>query len=108
MKVLKFGGTSVANAKSLINVIDIITQSKDQVVVVVSALGGITNLLVEMSERASMRQNNYKEHFETLENRHLNPIEYFIPLTHQSEIISFLKSQLNDLEEVVESLFTLN
>ena len=85
MKVLKFGGTSVANAKSLINVIDIITQSKDQVVVVVvSALGGITNLLVEMSERASMRQNNYKEHFETLENRHLNPIEYFIPLTHQS------------------------
>jgi aspartokinase len=30
MKVLKFGGTSVANAKSLINVIDIITQSKDQ------------------------------------------------------------------------------
>ena len=74
MKVLKFGGTSVANAKSLINVIDIITQSKDQVVVVVSALGGITNLLVEMSERASMRQNNYKEHLETLENRHLNPI----------------------------------
>ena len=49
MKVLKFGGTSVANAKSLINVIDIITQSKDQVVVVVSALGGITDLLVEMS-----------------------------------------------------------
>ena len=91
MKVLKFGGTSVANAKSLINVIDIITQSKDQVVVVVSALGGITNLLVEMSERASMGQNNYKEHLETLENRHLNPIEYFIPLTHQSEIISFLK-----------------
>ena len=57
MKVLKFGGTSVANAKSLINVIDIITQSKDQVVVVVvSALGGITNLLVEMSERASMQK----------------------------------------------------
>ncbi len=108
MKVLKFGGTSVANAKSLINVIDIITQSKDQVVVVVSALGGITNLLVEMSERASMGQNNYKEHLETLENRHLNPIEYFIPLTHQSEIISFLKSQLNELEEVLESLFTLN
>lgn len=108
MKVLKFGGTSVANAKSLINVIDIITESKDQVVVVVSALGGITNLLVEMSERASMGQNNYKEHLETLENRHLNPIEYFIPLTHQSEIISFLKSQLNELEEVVESLYTLN
>ena len=75
MKVLKFGGTSVANAKSLINVIDIITQSKDKVVVVVSALGGITNLLVEMSERASMGQNNYKAHLETLENRHLNPIE---------------------------------
>jgi aspartokinase/homoserine dehydrogenase 1 len=108
MKVLKFGGTSVSNAKSLINVVDIIMQSKDQVVVVVSALGGITNLLVEMSERASMGRNNYKEHLETLENRHLNLIEYFIPLTHQSEIISFLKSQLNDLEEVLESLFTLN
>jgi aspartokinase/homoserine dehydrogenase 1 len=83
-------------------------QSKDRVVVVVSALGGITNLLNEMAERASLGQDNYKEYIQILENIHLNPIEYFIPVTEQSEIISFLKSKLNDIEELLESLFTLN
>ncbi len=107
MKVLKFGGTSVANAKSLINVVNIIKEAEGQKLVVVSALGGITDLLVEMSERASTGRNNYKEHLKTVETRHLDLIESFIPVTKQSEIISFLKSQLNELEEVLESLFTL-
>ena len=108
MKVLKFGGTSVANAKNLINVVDIIKETENQKVVVVSALSGITNLLNEMAERASLGQDNYKEYIQILENIHLNPIEYFIPVTEQSEIISFLKSKLNDIEELLESLFTLN
>ncbi len=108
MKVVKFGGTSVADSKSLLNVIDIIKGSNDKKIVVVSALSGITNLLDEMSSQASKGQTNYKEKIQILENRHLDLIEFFIPVTRQSEIISFLKSQINNLEEVLESLFTLN
>lgn len=107
MKVLKFGGTSVANPQSLTHVIDIINSSKERQVIVVSALGGITNLLVEMAAKASSGVPNYKAHIDTIETRHLELIEYFVPVTQQSEIISFLKSQLNELEEILESLFTL-
>jgi len=108
IKVLKFGGTSVADASSLTHVVEIVksTQATQQIVVV-SALGGVTNMLVEMAQRASEGQSNYKEHLTELEKRHLNPIEHFVPVTHQSEVISFLKSELNALEEVLESLYTL-
>ena len=108
MKVVKFGGTSVANSMSLLNVIDIVKESNDRKILVISALGGITNLLDEMSTQASKGERNYKDKLQILENQHLDLIEFFIPVTRQSEIISFLKSQINELEEVLESLFTLN
>ncbi|MEK9740335.1 MAG: bifunctional aspartate kinase/homoserine dehydrogenase I [Flavobacteriaceae bacterium] len=108
MKVLKFGGTSVADASSLSYVVDIVKSTDvTKQVVVVSALGGITNMLVEMAQRASNGLSNYKEYISELEKRHLNPIEHFIPVTHRSEVISFLKSELNTLEGVLESLYTL-
>ena len=48
MKVLKFGGTSVANSESISNVISILNSNRnDNLMIVVSALGGITNLLQE-------------------------------------------------------------
>jgi len=108
MKVLKFGGTSVADSQSISHVVDIIKRSKEtKQVVVVSALGGITNLLVEMAEKASEGDIKYKTSISAIEKRHLDPILHFIPVTRQSEIISFLKSQLNSLEELLESIFTL-
>ena len=107
MKVLKFGGTSVADKKSLNKVIDIIKETEGQKIIVVSALSGMTNLLEKMAELASEGFNNYKDYIKTIEKTHLNPIESFIPLTQQSEIKSFLRSQLIELEEVLESLFTL-
>ena len=51
MKILKFGGTSVANAESLQSVISIVKSQKQKTVVVVSALGGITNLLIDLLEQ---------------------------------------------------------
>ena len=50
MKVLKFGGTSVADIKSLNKVIDIIKETEDQKIIVVSALSGMTNILEKMAE----------------------------------------------------------
>ena len=108
MKVLKFGGTSVADSKSISHVIEIIKKSNaTKQVVVVSALGGITNILIDMAEKASRGDSTFKNSLPILEERHLNPIQHFIPVTHHSEIISFLKTQLNNLEELLESLFTL-
>ena len=108
MKVLKFGGTSVADSQSLSHVVEIIKNSKkDQQIVVVSALGGITNILLEMAEKASKGKTEFQDTIKVIEKRHLTLILHFIPVTNQSEIISFLKSQLNSLEEILESIYNL-
>ena len=60
MKVLKFGGTSVANSKSLKKVLEIIKNQNEQIIIVVSALGGITDLLMEMLSLAQSRKDNFK------------------------------------------------
>ena len=52
MKVLKFGGTSVGSAASLANVKDIVNSCEESIVVVVSALGGITDSLLKTASLA--------------------------------------------------------
>ena len=47
MKVLKFGGTSVANAENINKVINIITKNDEAQIIVVSALGGVTDALIK-------------------------------------------------------------
>ncbi|MCH1437500.1 MAG: bifunctional aspartate kinase/homoserine dehydrogenase I, partial [Flavobacteriales bacterium] len=107
MKVLKFGGTSVANSESLSQVIEILKSSNEKQIVVVSALSGITNTLVQTAEKASANEAGFQNAIATIEEQHLNLILHFIPVTQQSEEISFLKAQLNSLEELFESIYTL-
>ena len=60
MKVLKFGGTSVGSAESLKIVKNIIINQTEQVIVVVSAFGGITDLLISTAEMAAKGDAAYK------------------------------------------------
>ena len=107
MKVLKFGGTSVANSESLSNVIKIIKNQKAPLAVVVSALGGITDLLMEMLSFAQSGEDKYKDILLNIEKRHLETIKKCIPIEHQSAIISFLKKHLNELESRVDAIHLL-
>ena len=107
MKVLKFGGTSVADSKSLSHVIEILKNQSERQFVVVSALGGITNLLIQLAEKASEGTTAFHKELSTIEQRHLSIIQKFIPVTSQSEIISFLKAELNQLEALLESVEVL-
>jgi aspartokinase/homoserine dehydrogenase 1 len=108
MKVLKFGGSSVANSKSLSKVIDIIKLNDENIIVVVSALSGITDLLIKMLDLAQNNNSDYKKILSIIEDRHLEPINKFIPVNHQGEIISFLKSKINELEDLLDAVMTLN
>ena len=107
MKVLKFGGTSVANSKSLNKVLKIIKNQNDSIVVVVSALGGVTNLLMEMLAMAESGQDNFKSNLSKIEKLHLEPIKKCIPIQNQSGIISYLKKHLNELESRIDAIFLL-
>lgn len=107
MKVLKFGGTSVANSKNLTNVLKIVQKQKYPIAIVVSALGGITDLLMDMLSLAQSGDDNYKNHLPLVEKRHLETIKSCVPIQHQSAIISFLKKHLNELESRLDAIHLL-
>ena len=72
MKVLKFGGTSVANAQHIRKVQDIVKNLEaNKIVVVVSALGGITDLLLKTVDLASKQDEKFKDSLQEIEDRHI-------------------------------------
>ena len=109
MNVLKFGGTSVANAQNIKLVLNIITESakKDQLVVVVSAFSGVTDLLVLASGNASAKDKNYKEIVSQIEKKHKEAIEELIPLSDQSELIESINSNINHLKTLLDGCYLL-
>ncbi len=70
MKVLKFGGTSVGSANSILNLKNIVESQDFPVVVVVSALGGVTDLLIKTAKTASEGNEAYKDMFQSIVRRH--------------------------------------
>ena len=107
MKVLKFGGTSVATSESLSNVIKIVKNQKSAVAVIVSAFRGVTDLLIEMLSLAQSGDEKYKDTLSKVEKQHLEIIKKFIPIEHQSAIISFLKKNINELESRLDAIHLL-
>lgn len=97
MKVLKFGGTSVGSVKSILCLKRIVEKEakKQPVVVVVSALGGITDKLLTTSQLALKGDDKYKAEFDAMVNRHHQMID---------TIITDLKKR-EDLFNAVDSLF---
>jgi aspartokinase len=72
MKVMKFGGTSVGSVKSILSLKEIVEAEagRGPVVVVVSALNGITDKLISTSELAKNGDSHYREEFEAMVTRH--------------------------------------
>ena len=105
MKVIKFGGTSVATSKSLKNVFSIIENQKENTIVVVSALGGITDLLHDF---ISSKGNSSVDYLKEIEERHLEVIHGLSKVENQSSLLSFLKQQLNELETILEAVSTID
>ena len=85
MKVLKFGGTSVGSVESLRNVKQIVEACPGQVMVVVSALGGVTNQLIEMTRLALAHDEHYDDILEQMRQRHLDVIAGVVPTRLQGQ-----------------------
>ncbi|WP_375324033.1 bifunctional aspartate kinase/homoserine dehydrogenase I [Flagellimonas sp. GZD32] len=108
MKVLKFGGTSVANPENINKVKSILgNQANNKIAVVVSAFGGVTDLLLTASHLASQQDLNYKNSLSEIEDRHISAIKELIPVTSQSGVLSKVKSELNTLETLLEGAFLI-
>ena len=109
MKVLKFGGTSVGSIGSIEKIISILKEeSKNgRCIVVVSAMSGVTDAILEAGKCASENNEKYKTILQTIENKHTDTVRAFIPTTHQSSILSYIKKQLNELEDLIEAIYLL-
>lgn len=70
MKVMKFGGTSVGSKESILSLKRIVEAEDDNVIVVVSALGGITDKLISTSKMALDGDKRYLDEIEAMAKRH--------------------------------------
>jgi aspartokinase/homoserine dehydrogenase 1 len=109
MKVLKFGGTSVANSKNIKKVLSIVANSsaEQNVVVVVSAFGKTTNTLIKGATLAAQKNEEYLKVLEELENHHFKVVQELIPTKHQTLVNSHIKQLFNQLETLYEGCFLL-
>jgi len=109
MQVLKFGGSSAANAANIQKVVDIVQQSvqKQPVILVVSAMGGVTDMLLKTGELASRADDSYKSLLSQMEQRHLESVRELLPIQQQSATLSQVKQQFNELEGICEGVFQL-
>ena len=102
MKVLKFGGTSVGSVESIMSLKRIVESQKEQVIVVVSALVGITDKLIATSKLAVAGDKAYTEEFESMVKRHHDMIETII---EDEETRDNLTRTVNNLFEELRSIY---
>ncbi len=105
MKVLKFGGTSVANSESISKVISILNKNQnDKNLIVVSAVAGVTNLLQEC---LTLKGKSTRSVTKEIEKKHLEIINNLSDLNVQSYLKSFLSEKLNLLEDILDAISTI-
>ena len=104
MKVLKFGGTSVGSVESILSLKQIVENEAQHgdVVVVVSALGGITDQLLATSLLAQQHRDEWKASFDAMVARHHNMIDCIIGNT---DVRQQLAQQLDSLFEQLRSIY---
>ncbi len=110
MKILKFGGSSMATPQRIRSVANIVLKhlEEDSTIVIFSAFGGVTNDLLHMAELAAKEDEGYKEILEKNEKRHIDAVRDLIPIQLQSSILSKVKTVFNRLETLYEGVFLLN
>src|SRR5688500_19442527 len=97
MKVLKFGGSSVATPARIRSVIEIIKQYLDgEVAVVFSAFGGVTDELIEISKLALDGDQQYRQKADQMEKRHLEAVRQLVTIQKQSTILAQVKIKMNE------------
>lgn len=107
MRILKFGGTSVGSESAIRQVLQLISDKRAEgaVHVVVSAFGGVTNILQEMVEQAAAGNTAYKEQLKAIESRHIEVVRKLIEVQQQSNVLTDLKVILNELDDVLHGVF---
>lgn len=108
MKVMKFGGTSVGSVKSILNVKKIVEAVEEPVIVVVSALGGITDKLIFTSKLAAQGDYTYEKEYNEIVSRHIEVVEGVITnMMKRQEILKCVVTLLDELGNIFKGVFLI-
>jgi aspartokinase/homoserine dehydrogenase 1 len=106
MKVLKFGGSSVANAENIRKVAEIVGSAsrESKCVVVFSALQGTTDTLITAGQLAEHGDDGFVEKVEAIKTNHANTTASLFPSGIPLELEEFIETALSDLENILEGV----
>ena len=108
MKIMKFGGTSVGSVDSIQKVKQIVESEKDSVIVVVSALGGITDQLIRTATMATRGDIAYEAEFDGMVRRHDEMIQQVIPSGNKKRALEKkIHALLDELKDIYQGLYLL-
>ncbi|WBX72321.1 bifunctional aspartate kinase/homoserine dehydrogenase I [Tenacibaculum retecalamus] len=109
MKVLKFGGSSVANSQNINKVLQIVTNtaSKEKIAVVVSAFGKTTNKLIAAANNAANNNASYTILFDEVKKLHVQVIADLVNNTAQDKVQQKVSTLFNQLQTLLEGCFLL-
>ena len=107
MKVLKFGGTSVGSVENINRVISILKNSskEEQIVCVVSAIGGITDLLWKAGKQAEQKDEDYSQTYNSIKEKHL---QIYGELNPNEVDNSKIETYLEDIKKLLDGIFYIN
>ena len=107
--VYKFGGTSVQTADRIKRAVDLVLRDdvKGLRVVVVSALGGVTDQLITAVNEALARSGKHTEIVETLKKRHTAAVDLLVPETEKAHVTAELDARWRELGELLDGVFLL-
>lgn len=108
MKVMKFGGTSVGSVESILRVKSIVEKQTEPVIVVVSALGGITDKLIRTSQMAVEGDALYQKSFDEIKQRHDEMIDAVIPAGEKrNELQTKVDGLLEELRSIYQGVYLI-
>ena len=105
---MKFGGSSVGTASSILSVKKIVETVDEPVIVVVSALGGITDKLLHTSRLAASGDAGYEAGFREIVARHVEMVdEVFAPGQERTDLHRQVGSLLNELKDIFQGIYLI-
>ena len=108
MKVMKFGGTSVGSVDSILKVKQIVEAAEEPVIVVVSALGGITDKLINTSQMAANGDAEYEKEYREILNRHIEMVYTVIPAGEgRTVLLDKVNELLSELKDIFQGIYLI-
>lgn len=108
MKVLKFGGSSVGTSSSLANVKKVVESTSGKKVVVVSALGGVTDLLLSTARLAKNDDIAYLDQYARIVERHKTVIDGMVPADKKADVRANVRMMLEELGNIYKGVMLLH